>query len=51
VIHGNLAATRRGTQGGYMTFFVNRPDYENVVRSEHARFIEIDTTGSTNPLI
>ncbi len=56
VIHGNLAATRRGTQGGYMTFFVDRPDYENVVRSEHARFIEIDNgfhesidiTSSTN---
>ncbi len=40
VIRGNLAATRRGTQGGYMTFFVDRPDYENVVRAEHACFVE-----------
>ena len=40
VIRGNLAATRRGTQGGYMAFFVDRPDYENVVRSEHAHFVE-----------
>ena len=40
VIRGNLAATRRGTRGGYMTFFVDQSDYENVVRSEHAFFIE-----------
>ncbi len=40
LIRGNLSATRRGTEGGYMAFFVDRPDYEKVVRSEHACFVE-----------
>lgn len=40
VIRGNVAATRGGTAGGYMAFFVDPQHFERVVRMEHERFVE-----------
>lgn len=40
VVRGNVAATRGGTAGGYMAFFVDPQHFEKVVRLEHERFVE-----------
>jgi len=40
VVRGTVAATRGGTAGGYMAFFVDPQHFERVVRLEHERFVE-----------